>query len=160
MSDMRAIVVDPYEKRVYELEWPSLRDGSEYRKIVEVIGQAGLDSVRIAAHPDGTFDYLWVDDVGLSRPNQRYFMWEGYLQPLAGIAVIVGTSEGGDTIPTLIDEGWVRGQITWVRPDVEFVRMDKTRDDVNHPVFGHMKGLTLTPIFRIKTTGELVKSWE
>lgn len=70
-----------------------------------------LDSLYELLHCDlatvahcGEFD-LFVDDEGLFKADQKFFMVDGFPQPLAGYALVVAVDENCDTIaPDLLLE--------------------------------------------------------
>ena len=81
------------------------------REVKEVPHDGSLDSLYELLHCDlvtvahcGEFD-LFVDDEGMFKADQRFFMVDGFPQPLAGYALAVAVDEDGDTIaPDLLPE--------------------------------------------------------
>lgn len=155
---MRGVLIDPFTKTIKEVEWKEKGDGSELARILKFLETDDLDSVRISDHRPMGFDVIWVDGEGLFKPNQRYFKFADYPQPLAGKGLVLGVSEDGRTVSTLIDEGWVKSRVSWARPDLKFVRTDIIRDV--ETVYGVKMNVTrMTPIFST-ADGTLIKDWE
>jgi hypothetical protein len=53
-------------------------------------------------------DVLFVDDEGMLKPQEHFFMWDGYPNPLAGLGVVVGpevrgSGDGSDVQTTVED---------------------------------------------------------
>lgn len=59
-------------------------------------------------------DVVFVDDEGLLKKPSFFFGIEGYPQPLAGIGLVAGTSEDGETIEPTVSLGWVRANVTFL----------------------------------------------
>jgi hypothetical protein len=45
----------------------------------------------------GKGDALYVDEEGLLKPQEHFFMYKGYPQPLAGNALLIGTGSKGES---------------------------------------------------------------
>lgn len=59
-------------------------------------------------------DVLFLDDEGRLKPN-HYFFWRGYHSPLAGRALVLGTSDDGDTIePRELTLESVKDHVQWL----------------------------------------------
>lgn len=76
---------------------------------------AMLQCCCVAVASCGKYD-LFVDDEGLLKPasEQRYFIVEGYPQPLAGMALAVGCDDEGNTIPPDITLEELEAQVLFV----------------------------------------------
>ena len=99
----RYLLIDPFRKEVRVVH----HDGS----LASLYGLLHCDLVTVA--PCGEFD-LFVDDEGLFKADQRFFMVDGFPQPLAGYALAVAVDENGDTIaPDLLPEE-LEARILWV----------------------------------------------
>lgn len=85
---MKAILIDPFEHSIKEVEY-----SGDFRQIYELIGAECFDVVRIS-HEDSIF----VDDMGLMNNPTHFFIHEGYLSPLAGKGLVLGCDENGDSI--------------------------------------------------------------
>jgi hypothetical protein len=94
---MRAILIDPFACAVSEVEY----DGSNYRNMYPLLSHEThpVDCFTLC-YPDGLAgrDALFVDDNGLLGDPHRFFVIEGYEQPLAGKGLIVGADAEGDSI--------------------------------------------------------------
>jgi hypothetical protein len=101
---MRAILIDPFAEQVTTVEC----DG-EIRSIYQLIGADTFDVVRVGG------DDLFVDDEGLFQEKQRFFQIEGYPQPLAGKALVLGLDlPSGDSAEPNMSEGDVRALVTFL----------------------------------------------
>lgn len=90
---MKAFLIDPVARTIEEVEHDGSLD-SIYRLI-------GADCFACASF-DADGNGAYVDDEGLLKPNQEFFLIDGYPQPLAGKGLVLGCDELGETIePTL-----------------------------------------------------------
>ena len=89
---IKAIIVDPIAKTLT----PVIYNG-DYKTIYTMIKCDTFDVARTeaAGHPLS----VYVDDEGLFKDNQSFFMFYGMPQPLAGMGLIFGEvdDEGYDT---------------------------------------------------------------
>jgi hypothetical protein len=128
---MRAILIDPTEKTVTEIDG----DFANYKKINEAIGADLFTVVGL-----GKGETIYVDDEGLlTNPPKDLFRWKGYYAPLAGRGLILGTDDGGGTIATIIPLDVARANVDWL-DDVELKGFDPIPDGarMNHPVLGNV----------------------
>ena len=107
---MKALLINPFDMTITEVEY----DGN-YQSIYKLISPEGsevraFDAVRISAE-----DTIWVDDEGLLKQN-NFFEHTDYPQPMAGLGLVLGTTEDGDsTSPTLtLDQ--LKDNISWATP--------------------------------------------
>lgn len=97
---MRAILIDPENKEVRE---------------VEIVGDLGswyraIDCTCVCMSYDfENGDSLVMDDEGALAPN-HYWSMPG-LQPLAGKALVVGVSDYGDSAPCKSSLDWIRSKV-------------------------------------------------
>jgi hypothetical protein len=90
----RYLLIDPFRKEVRVVH----HDGS----LASLYVLLNCDLVTVAH--SYKFD-LFVDDEGLFKADQKFFMVDGFPQPLAGYALAVAVDEDGDTIaPDLLPE--------------------------------------------------------
>lgn len=85
----KAILIDALNKQVREVTLPDGLQGW-YNAI-------GCDLVTVAFHISDR-DSVLVDDEGLLKEPMHFFLYDGYLQPLAGNGLVVGCDEEGHTI--------------------------------------------------------------
>ena len=88
---MRAILINPFNQTIKEAVY-----GGDYREIYDLIGCRTFDIVSLSDADD-----LYVDDEGLLKDDNRYFSWSG--RNLAGIGLILGHDDEGETIETTYD---------------------------------------------------------
>jgi len=76
---MKAYLIDPYEGSIEEVEY-----SGDYEDIYKLIDCPMFDCVRINRNGDT----IYIDDMGLYKDNQEFFMVEGYHSPLCGKALV------------------------------------------------------------------------
>ncbi len=101
---MKAYVIDPINRQVYEVDY-----SGDYRQIYQHIDADTFDVVTINKHGDA----LFVDDEGLFKENQHFFFIQGYPQPLAGKALVLGTTREGESVSPKVS-------IETIKDDVRF----------------------------------------
>lgn len=83
------LLINPHDKTIAPIYW----DG-ELSSLYAILG---CSCVAVASC--GRYD-LFVDDEGLYKPDQKFFVVSDYVaQPLAGMALAVGVDEDGNSIP-------------------------------------------------------------
>lgn len=82
------LLINPYDKTIAPVYW----DG-ELSSLYAILGCSCVAVVSC-----GRYD-LFVDDEGLFKEEQKYFITSDYMQPLAGMALVVGCDNEGNTIP-------------------------------------------------------------
>ena len=88
---MRAYLIDPFDKTVTEVDY-----SGDFKDIYKFIGAACFDCARFSEHNN---DAAYVDDEGLFKAGQAFFMIGEYHTPLAGKALVLGCDyESGETI--------------------------------------------------------------
>jgi len=102
-----AILIDPIARIVTEVTW-----NGDYKHIAQLAECDTYDCARINAHGDGIF----VDDEGLFKEQQCFFLHEDYPQPLAGKGLVLGCDEEGESVRphTTLEE--VRQRVRFVVP--------------------------------------------
>lgn len=87
---MNAYLIDPFARTITEVE-----HNGDYREIYKFINASTFDVARL---DDG--DGMYIDDEGLFKDEQAFFLHKGYGQPLAGKALVLGCDdEGNSTSP-------------------------------------------------------------
>lgn len=106
---MKAILVDPFARTITEVEYTG-----DYTNIYEHIQAQAFDVVRINRKGDAIF----VDDEGLinGNENQQFFGWIGYVNPIAGRGLILGTDDEGESISPSIDIETAKQHVIWLEP--------------------------------------------
>lgn len=144
MKDVRGILIDPVAKTITEVTL-----NGDYKEIHKQIGADCFDAVYVDRRPDGSTEAIFVDDEGLYREGQEFFLWRGYAQPLAGRGLILGANEEGDTVSTRLSLDQVKNKVSFVplkcdgfKPIPEGTTVE--RYGKTWPVVGH------TPLFSRK----------
>lgn len=102
-----AYLINPFDCTITEVNYTG-----EFTNIYEHIDCERFDVARINEHGDG----LFIDDDGLYREEQRFFIHADYPQPLAGRALCLGTDEEGDSVAPHITIEELRSKVEWVMP--------------------------------------------
>ena len=108
----KAILINPFNKTIEMVDYDF---GGSYLQISHLIGtEECVKPLFQAIDIDGT-NSVYIDEEGLYRETQAYFMWEGYHQPLQGKGLILGTDwEGeGESIPTTLSLDEVKEQVSF-----------------------------------------------
>jgi hypothetical protein len=101
---MKAYLIDPYETKVTEVEY-----SGNYEDIYKLIDCRTFDCVGI-----DNGDTIYIDDEGLYRDNQEFFMIEGYHSPLCGKALVLGTDKKGNSQAPKISLTKLKKMITFI----------------------------------------------
>jgi hypothetical protein len=80
--------IDPFNANVTEHQ-----SKLEVGEINSLIGSRMFTAVRLYANRDGAF----IDDEGLFADNQMFWIHRNYPTPLAGIGIITGCDDTGET---------------------------------------------------------------
>ena len=69
--------------------------GKDYKEIYPLLG-VGVDMFQcVDINEKG--DTIYVDEEGLLKPQENFFVYKGYNQPLAGNGVVLGTNAVGES---------------------------------------------------------------
>ena len=120
---MKAFRIDPINKKITEVKY----DGN-YNQIYDYIDARTFDVATLYKNGDG----VYIDDEGLFVENQHFWIHKNFPTPLAGIGLLLGLDEEGDstTPKTTIEE--LTGDVKWVgdRHDVTvLVRFNPGMED-------------------------------
>jgi hypothetical protein len=55
-----------------------------------------------------------VDDEGLLKPQEGFFIYEGYRQPLAGNGLVLGTDEEGESVDPKMTLEELKSRVTFM----------------------------------------------
>lgn len=99
---MRAYLINPHDQTITEVDY-----SGDYCQIYDLIECQTFDVARI----NDRGDVIYVDDEGMFH-NSEFFDLPGYSQPLAGLGLVLGTNdEGESTSPSnLVTLNWLRDQ--------------------------------------------------
>lgn len=110
---MKAILIDPFKQSITEVDY-----SGDYQDIYKLID---CDTFTIA--PISRLgDAIFVDDIGLFKPDQAFFKHAKYPQPLAGKGLILGCDEEGETVEPTVS-------LADVISAVRFVTIDEIREE-------------------------------
>jgi len=136
---MRGILIDPTSQQVAEVE----DDFSDFRAIQRAIGAKPFTTVRL---PED--HRLFLDDEGLLRASPGPFFRLERLRPgetFAGRGLILRVSPEGETLPAAVDVETIWGLVSF--PDVQFLRLEQSTKEEEHPIFGRMAVFRQKAIF-------------
>ena len=125
---MKAFRIDPINQSITEVKY-----NGDYKQIYTHIDAKTFDHATLYENGDGAY----IDDEGLFVKNQYFWIHKNYPTPLAGIGLLLGSNEEGDstTPKTTIEE--LKRDVKWVgdRHDVTVsVRFNPGMEDFR-PLF-------------------------
>jgi hypothetical protein len=98
---MKGILIDAVNREVKEVEISGLED---MQKAVDGYITIGVDFGD---------DTLFVDDEGLLKGPEHFFVYEGAHQPFAGSGLILGTDQDGESVDTTMTVEQVRASVSF-----------------------------------------------
>jgi len=108
---MKAYLIDPVAREITAVEY-----SGDYLDIYALIDASTFDVVRLYRNGDGAF----IDDEGLFRSNQSFWLHKNYPQPIAGAGLLLGVDEEGESIAPETD-------IETLRRDVVFMSAEQVQ---------------------------------
>lgn len=121
IEKMTAIMIDPFNRQITEIQITKDTGSieSSMMHMQEIYSALNCDLFTVANYIGGEGDALYVDDEGLlgDLDEQRFFMLTGdnvHHQPLAGMGLIMGTDDEGNSISPKITVERVREIIVFV----------------------------------------------
>lgn len=107
MKAFTTFLVDPHTQTISEVQYRG-----EYEHIYELINCDTFDAARI----NRSGDSLFVDDEGLFKDGQAFFVHADYPQPLAGKALVLGCDREGETVAPTTTLAELRKKVLFVMP--------------------------------------------
>ena len=104
---MKGILIDPFARTITE----RVIEPDSLKSIYDAISADCFSCVELDDR-----DTLYVDDEGLYRENQEFFMIGNYPQPIAGSALILGCDPEGESVTPKASLDKVRGHVRWLTP--------------------------------------------
>lgn len=144
---VKAVFIDPYTETIVEVD----NDGGlqAIRTMLQLKDDPyqGIDAVGLL----GGQAMLYVDDEGLFRDDQEFFLLAPGMAPIAGRGLIYGLDSLGDNVdhPFILDR--IRAGVSF--PDIEFAGMDTTEGTIEHPMLGRTMQILHVSRFRNKADG-------
>jgi hypothetical protein len=107
MKTFRAYRVDPQLRTVEQIAF------QDHRTAYAQVGTENLDHAAMRRGDDGLLCF-WVDGAGYYKPGLSWWRFAGYEHPLAGVGVICGADQRGETddVPATLQE--VAALVTWI----------------------------------------------
>ena len=102
---MKAYLIDPHTETITEVEY-----SGDYREIYKHIDAEIFTTAQFNKFGDTVF----VDDEGLFKEEQEFFLINGYPQPLAGKGLVLGCDEEGESVAPSITLDQCRALVDWV----------------------------------------------
>lgn len=102
-----AFLIDPHTLSITTVEW-----NGDYKHIYKLIEADCYDCARVSREGDGIF----VDDEGLFKQDQRFFLHADYPNPLAGKGLMLGCDAEGESIAPSCTLDELVSKIRWVLP--------------------------------------------
>lgn len=122
MTLYRAILIDPEHRDIKAIE-----TNAKLSDIKALIGTEDISDFRIADHEE-SWDYGWVDDLGLTRNQPVHaFLFSIRKDPIAGKCLLLGVDkETRDTVDARFQLDVLRDSITWLGLIMPEVTWDHT----------------------------------
>lgn len=111
-------MIDPVEQTITQVEYTGV-----YTNIYEHIDADCFDCARVYSNGDGIF----VDDEGLLKDPQHFFIHRNYPSALTGKGLMLGVDDEGDSIAPQTDIETLRKDIAFVSRQ-EIVAMMEMRE--------------------------------
>ena len=107
----KAILINPFNKTIEMVDYDF---SGSYLQISHLIGTEECVKPLFCAVDIDETNTVYIDDEGLYRETQAYFIWEGYHQPLQGKGLILGTDyDNGESIPTTLSLDEVKEKVSF-----------------------------------------------
>ena len=125
MTEAMSTVIYPKKKSVEVVK--HFRDKEDIQWIDNLIGCHIFTFVRLYENGDG----VYVDDEGLFKEGQYFWIHKNYPTPLAGNGILVGTDKNGNTIPASISLKEFRTHIRFIG-DIHTLRYETQKANIIH----------------------------
>lgn len=102
---MKAYLIDPYEWTIKQVDY-----SGDYEDIYKLIDCHTFDCVGLA----GFGDTIYIDDEGLYKEDQEFFMVQGFPSPLCGKALVLGTDKHGNSISPKTSLTKLKSMVTFI----------------------------------------------
>lgn len=102
---MKAYLIDPFTQTITEVEY-----NGDYRNIYTHIDA----EIFTTAQFNDFGDTVFVDDEGLWKEEQEFFLVAGYPQPLAGKGLVLGCDDEGESVEPSITIDQLRASVDWI----------------------------------------------
>lgn len=110
---MRALVIDPVKFTVEEVEYDN-KLATAYRLLSDPENGIECDLVQPVSIDDK--NDIYVDEEGLLKNPQHFFMIDSYPDPLAGRGLVIGAPDRrGNTTAAKISLEDMRRKVIWLR---------------------------------------------
>lgn len=107
---MKAILIDPHSETISEVVY-----SGDWKSIKLWIDADTFDCAYIDNQ-----DVLYLDDEGLFRADVKFFYIAGAAQPFAGKALVLGSTDDGDTVGVNVSVETLRQNVRFM--DAQTVR--------------------------------------
>jgi hypothetical protein len=105
---MISYLIDPHKKKIKQVNY-----NGDFQSIYMHINSGMFDVISLYQG-----ESLFIDDMGLERQDQSFFIHKNYPTPIAGIGLLLGTDETGESIES-------KKSIEELQSDIVFIG-DKT----------------------------------
>lgn len=100
---MKAYFIDSENRTITE---------TEIKNWQEISPKIGCELFTIVGMENS--DSLYVDDEGLLKPQNNFFLYSEYPQPLAGNGIVLGTNDEGESVEPKISLDELKSKITFM----------------------------------------------
>jgi hypothetical protein len=108
MKTVKVLVIDAKNREVTEREIEN--------KLHSFYGVIGCELVEAVYLRDGKH-FMYVDEEGLMKMPQDFFLYEGAHQPIAGNAIVLTEGRNGDNANVKLTAKEVESKLTWMTLD-------------------------------------------
>jgi hypothetical protein len=108
---MKAYLINPELISIEEVEIEENSDGEP--QLDHIRGLIGCSWIDVARLTNSTGDVIYVDDEGMLKDGNELFGHEEYYSPLAGIGIVLGTDNQGNTIAPTVTLEQLKNKVCW-----------------------------------------------
>lgn len=105
---MKAFLIDPKAQSITEVDY-----SGDHHDIYRLIDASTFDVVRLYRTGDGAY----IDDEGLFKDEQHFWLHCNYPQPLAGRGLVLGVDEDGETVSPSVTLEQLREEVFFAVPE-------------------------------------------
>jgi hypothetical protein len=121
---MKAFLIDPSQRTIDTILMPA---DCKLEDIHQALGFERVEGCVI----NSNWDTLYIEDEGLYRENQHFFVLEHKADPIPGKALCLGTAiETGDITEPWVHLDYLKRLITFVTPDEAYDHWEKESYDI------------------------------
>lgn len=135
---VKALLIDPENEEVKEIELTRGDGGSILRELYRVIGCGLVDVMRDCVIANGKLknDDIWVDDMALDNPTHFFRIAPWWTEHMEGRAVILGHDDDGEST----DHSLTPEDLEDLRKHIKFANIEDFRRGTKIPCINGQEG--------------------